>query len=152
MYIPSLLVSMLTFLSPDFVGAAPFSIKDQPPRCHFIGVVLLYLMFASVGIQVLFLFYMNFRLSLIREAFNEYKETMFALIVGTVCFIVDVAVLMTNYTSHPAGFWIIWVCNIVSTNVLIWSVLLKPLYGFIFRREAYLNDWKEVKFRFDIRV
>lgn len=36
-----------------------------------------------------------------------------------------------------------WLCNLLSSNALLWAVLGKPVYGYLFRRDAFLAEFKQ---------
>ncbi|KAJ3303983.1 hypothetical protein HDV03_003221 [Kappamyces sp. JEL0829] len=132
-------VNLGRYISPLPYVKAPF----PEPLCKWENDTFLYLCYSSVLIQLVFLYYLNYRLSGIRSAFNEFKETQFALIASTVFFVVDVALVMSSACYYTWGFWLVWICNIGASNMLIWSVIGKPIYGYFFRYEQYLAEWRK---------
>ncbi|KAJ3303982.1 hypothetical protein HDV03_003220 [Kappamyces sp. JEL0829] len=53
------------------ITAAPVVIDNWPMTCHFLSNPFLMLMYFPVLLQLIFLYYLNFRLAKIRSAFNE---------------------------------------------------------------------------------
>ncbi|KAJ3303985.1 hypothetical protein HDV03_003223 [Kappamyces sp. JEL0829] len=128
----------------NLISATPLVVPPSTePLCKWGSNAFLYLCYSSVLIQLVFLYYLNYRLSGIRSAFNEFKETQVSLIASTVFFVVDVALVMSGACSYDWGNWLVWICNIGASNMLIWSVIGKPIYGYFFRYEQYLAEWRQ---------
>lgn len=79
---------------------------------------------------------------MIRGAFNEFKENRFALITSTFLFAINVALVSSLKFNGTAKIFQ-WICNLLSSNTLLWSTLGKPIYGYLFRRESYLAEFKQ---------
>lgn len=48
-----------------------------------------------------------------------------------------------TFTSLNQGIKVtVWLCNLGASNALLWAVIGRPVFGFLFRREAYLISWQ----------
>jgi hypothetical protein len=129
-HFPVLILGIVAAIFPDtFITAYPQDILNLGLGCHFKDNVYIIFLFLAVGIQVSYCYYLNWKISRIRSAFNEFRENQFALVFSTILFAIDIIVVLVFYENNYLWNIIIWICNLGASNTLLWATLAKPIYG-----------------------
>ncbi|KAI8914471.1 hypothetical protein EDD86DRAFT_87424 [Gorgonomyces haynaldii] len=120
--------------NPVFKGITKVCIYNWGPLFAFLFIWTL--------LQLVVLAYLNHRLISVKKAFNEYRETRWALLVMSVTVLVIFALKMAGAPKSIAGKVIICFIQMISAISLFWSSFGWTLYGFFFYKDQQLEEWK----------
>ncbi|KAJ1985496.1 hypothetical protein H4R33_003998, partial [Dimargaris cristalligena] len=139
-WLPVLLFVIITAANPSFVGTTtgnrnPGICTYPGPMQTFMSVVLNYL--AAVAIII------NILIRNIRKTFNEYRETLLSTI-ALVAMAIFIGVSNWQYLPfYSWGRFVTSTVTLLTVHVYFWTMLARPLYAYLFNREAYLVTFKE---------
>lgn len=129
-HFPVFMLGMLSVILPDmFITPHPEDILGLGLGCHFKSYLYIKLLFSAVGLQTCYCFYLNWKVSRIRSAFNEFRENQFALVFSTILFAIDIVVVLVFYQNNYLWNLIVWICNLAASNALLWATLARPVFG-----------------------
>ncbi|KAI8914467.1 hypothetical protein EDD86DRAFT_199402 [Gorgonomyces haynaldii] len=145
-YLPTLAVSVWSAIAPlgSLVSTNPGKIAGlEKPVCHFVLQPFKFALFGSVALQLLSMLYLNYKLTYIRKAFNEYKENRFAIAVAVFCLFFNLAIQGLGFNGANWARTSIVVSQVLAGNIMVWSSLFKPLRGYFFDYEGHLKYWAD---------
>jgi hypothetical protein len=127
-----------------FFSTLPVPIKgfeDGDLTCDYYDPVFSNMQYFWILWALGFLLFLNYKVSRVRKAFNEYSENKYALLLLCLLLIVMFALGMGSQNFRAGQIAIVMV-QLVTSNALFWFTMYKPIVGFLFRREAYLFEWR----------
>ncbi|RKP15124.1 hypothetical protein BJ684DRAFT_7485, partial [Piptocephalis cylindrospora] len=74
----------------------------------------------------------------IRQGFNEFNETRIGYLLYVITFLLNGTFILKRWTFHLWGKYILVIVDLLVGNIYFWLVITPPLFGCLFRREAYL--------------
>ncbi|KAI8055679.1 hypothetical protein BDF22DRAFT_302765 [Syncephalis plumigaleata] len=106
---------------------------DESNNC-FSTIASMYLFLPCVIIGVTTLAVLTWRLRRVRDAFNEYRETRYGVILLLVAFAINTILMATGYGRYRWAKHILVVISFLWGNLYFWMVMGKPIYGYLFDR------------------
>ncbi|KAI8048899.1 hypothetical protein BDF22DRAFT_778987 [Syncephalis plumigaleata] len=96
---------------------------------------------AWLGVECTILCYLSWSLRNIRKTFNEFRELCAGCMFAIICLIWNAIILMLHYHTTKWGFYSLLFVDLATCNFFYWLVLAKPLYGHVFHRAEYLDNF-----------
>ncbi|KAI8914465.1 hypothetical protein EDD86DRAFT_259805 [Gorgonomyces haynaldii] len=140
-YLPTIIVVLWTFVQPGLLSSRPVLNSFQHVSCILKSDALQFAMYACIIFALLFMAYLNYKLSSIKQGFYEYKDITWAILL---CFVVFVYYVIIYFFRLHGTDWArigLVVGQIVAGNSMVWCSLHVPLYGYLFDTKDYLENW-----------
>ncbi|KAJ3365890.1 hypothetical protein HDU91_002045 [Kappamyces sp. JEL0680] len=145
-WMPSLVLAVLTVLFPGrFTTELPIVVQgvdNNDPFCEFVNAPFKFACYGCGALQLLVLFYYNWRIARIRKAFNEFKENQIALGILTALLLINVGLNVISITASSWGGLAVQLSVLVIALSFLVVSLGQPMAGFLFRRKEYLDEFK----------
>ncbi|KAI8896870.1 hypothetical protein BC833DRAFT_595806 [Globomyces pollinis-pini] len=147
-HLPSVILGILPILRPNYyVTQFPSPIKANPtgpPACDFtIHPYYINVMFSCAGVGLVVLSFLNYKISRVRRAFNEFKEINTALYVLTVILLLNVALNAAGFQNYDAGKGFSLLTQIVACMTMFWSIMFASVRGYLTDKDGYFSQWKQ---------
>ncbi|KAJ3359930.1 hypothetical protein HDU91_004770 [Kappamyces sp. JEL0680] len=136
------ILGLVPYFTRVFTILPEFNSATGKVECFYLNKMYLAIMFTPLILQLAFMIYLTFQLSGIKKAFNEFMEMRIALILCTFF----IALYMILAIAFSASTWrtiAICIINLIGNNTVIWSILFRPLCGYILNKETYLSDFRK---------
>ncbi|KAJ3358990.1 hypothetical protein HDU91_005056, partial [Kappamyces sp. JEL0680] len=137
-YLPQVIMGLVPFFL-SVLSVYPEPIPDFPgdPYCNFsdklYGNGLLFFVF----VQLLLLIFVNYKIAHVRKAFNEHRETKTALWTCVFILLLNFVIAQLKAQNYPLGRMAVCLSNLVACNILLWTSLWGPLFGYVSDKAAY---------------
>ncbi|KAJ3370039.1 hypothetical protein HDU91_006700 [Kappamyces sp. JEL0680] len=142
-WLPSAILGMLPFCRPgQFISTVPEYRQVEGLTCHWIDMNYLWTLYASILGPAVVLYTLTWRISGTVKSFSEYQESKLAMMFSLLAICTNAGIVMGGLSHLYASKWVLWGINIMASNMLLWAVLFKPVVGFLFYREEFLEQWK----------
>jgi hypothetical protein len=144
-FAPSILLGLLAVALPNQILTVTPQIypghEEVGPFCYVPFKPYKLIMFGNTFLQLLLVLYLNKKVMDIRPAFNEFKENQLAF---WILLTMLSASFGLNFGAHQVwyGKMIISFANLIASNVLVWVILAKPVWGCYRYPKEYLAQWK----------
>ncbi|RKP25430.1 hypothetical protein SYNPS1DRAFT_22607 [Syncephalis pseudoplumigaleata] len=136
-YVPSILYAFVVLVCAVLSSAMPERMGfywDEQSRNCFSTAASMYLFLPCVVIGVTTLALLTWRLRRVRDAFNEYRETRYGVILLLVAVAINAVLMATGYGRYRWAKHVLVVISFLWGNLYFWMVMGKPIYGYLFDR------------------
>ncbi|KAI8914470.1 hypothetical protein EDD86DRAFT_87423 [Gorgonomyces haynaldii] len=141
-YLPSCILAILPIIWPGKLITVEPVLVPLVYACDFnIGYVAAFEVWLLIHIS--YLLYLNWKLSQIRKAFNEFRELQIALYAFIFLIFLEVVGYVLNFKDTTHGKIILSLMEAVTAVWLVLVPILPPIYGFIFDKEGYYETWRQ---------
>jgi hypothetical protein len=143
-WFPSIVMGFLPVAFPGkYFSTGPIPIRgfeDGTPTCDYFDPIYSNLLMLWALYGLLLLLFLNFKVSRVRAAFNEYNENKYGLLVLYLVLIVNF-ILGFGSQNFTWGQILMASNQLMASNSLFWFTMFKPLKGFLFRKKEFLAEW-----------
>ncbi|KAI8896874.1 hypothetical protein BC833DRAFT_621747 [Globomyces pollinis-pini] len=147
-HLPALILGLLPIAKKNyFITNQPVPIQANPsgpPACDFsIHPYYLNMMYGIAGLGIIILTFLNYKVSTVRRAFNEFNENKASLIILTVILLVNVVISATGFQNLDLGKILVSFTQLIAALCLFWSAMFAPIKGFIVDKDGFYTSWRQ---------
>ncbi|KAJ1975460.1 hypothetical protein H4R35_003136 [Dimargaris xerosporica] len=139
-YIPGLIIGIPATILPAFVNTTTFATGETYCVVHTPYVAVYWVYSAML---VLFLFGLAFAIRHIKASFNEFHEMLWALIPTAIALFYSSGLGVSDYQYTQWARLSTALLTLIAASSFFWAVYWRPLYGYWFNRDQYLNEFNK---------
>jgi hypothetical protein len=136
-YIPSIVYALVVLTCAVLSSIMPRTMGfywDENSNNCFSTKASMYMFLPCIIIGIAILAVLTWRLRHVRDAFNEYRETRYGIILLLLAFAINTVLMVTGYGRYRWAKHILVIISFLWGNLYFWMVMGKPIYGYLFDR------------------
>ncbi|RKP07137.1 hypothetical protein THASP1DRAFT_31048 [Thamnocephalis sphaerospora] len=134
--VPVMLIGVTATAVPQYTSF--YNLESRSCSFHMTFKIICFVFW---GVVVGVFGYYTWALRNIRRSFNEFKELRVGFIVAFFITLLNLVLHLHSYYVQAWGLYAMVSANVFAYNIFFWTVLARPLYGHVFRREACMLEF-----------